>query len=437
MADIYDWSVIAADNDDADAAINWMEGQFPDTVNNSARQMMARIAEWIKDQGVLTAAGTAGAITVATANTDVTVPVTGMTLAFRAAITNTGATTLAINGGGSKPLRKVFAGDTDARALEASDIMAKGVYLAHYDAGANTGAGAWILVNPTNYEQMKAVVLTAINNAPQKASVVDADAAVVTDSEDSGKSKRVLWSSIKAWLKTYFDTIYYVRSTVDGLLAQKQNASNAVTTNTEQTITGKKQVEFGDDIGANTNGGIEIRAPSGNVTDTWMSFHIPAISRRVNLGLRSRGSTLDEFGIGGGSLGATFYILWNSSHFGRSTNANEILNGGTQYNVYRDDALLAAINSRASAYAGSADINARYNAIINDQWYPIGHCLIATKTDANWAAGAISNGVFLAQAVWGSGGTVSPGPEIGGGLWRCSISGSKSSTFCTWQKVGH
>ena len=45
MADIYDWSVIAADNDDADAAINWMEGQFPDTVNNSARQMMARIAE--------------------------------------------------------------------------------------------------------------------------------------------------------------------------------------------------------------------------------------------------------------------------------------------------------------------------------------------------------------------------------------------------------
>ena len=69
MADIYDWSVIAADNDDADAAINWMEGQFPDTVNNSARQMMARIAEWIKDQGILTATGAANAIAVATTNT--------------------------------------------------------------------------------------------------------------------------------------------------------------------------------------------------------------------------------------------------------------------------------------------------------------------------------------------------------------------------------
>lgn len=36
-----DWSATAADNDDADATINWAEGQAPSTVNGSARAMMA------------------------------------------------------------------------------------------------------------------------------------------------------------------------------------------------------------------------------------------------------------------------------------------------------------------------------------------------------------------------------------------------------------
>lgn len=36
-----DWSTTAADNDDADADINWAEGQAPSTVNGSARSLMA------------------------------------------------------------------------------------------------------------------------------------------------------------------------------------------------------------------------------------------------------------------------------------------------------------------------------------------------------------------------------------------------------------
>jgi hypothetical protein len=43
MPDIRAWSTTAADNDDADSAINWLEGQLPSTVNNSARAMMAAV----------------------------------------------------------------------------------------------------------------------------------------------------------------------------------------------------------------------------------------------------------------------------------------------------------------------------------------------------------------------------------------------------------
>lgn len=38
-----DWSTTAGDNDDADANINWAEGQAPSTVNGSARAMMAAL----------------------------------------------------------------------------------------------------------------------------------------------------------------------------------------------------------------------------------------------------------------------------------------------------------------------------------------------------------------------------------------------------------
>lgn len=45
------WSTTAADNDDADTNINWAEGQGPETVNNSARAMMAAQAVFLRDGG--------------------------------------------------------------------------------------------------------------------------------------------------------------------------------------------------------------------------------------------------------------------------------------------------------------------------------------------------------------------------------------------------
>gem|GEM_PF-1982928 len=207
MPTIYDWSLSPGDNATADTDINWSEGQFPSTVNDSARQMMARQAEWLKDNGVLAAAGNGNVITIAT-NSKVTNPPHGMTLAFKANATNTGAVTLGINGGSGLKLRKIFAGDTDAVDLDAGDITAKGVYVVHFDSGANAGAGAWILINPTNLAEMQNLISSNLNNAPIKTTPDDADGVVITDSEDSGKTKRVLWSRIKAVLEAYFNTSY-------------------------------------------------------------------------------------------------------------------------------------------------------------------------------------------------------------------------------------
>lgn len=155
-ASIYDWSITAGNNATADADINWSEGMFPSVVNDSARQMMGRLAEYVGDNGIRIAAGTANAITLTT-NAAITVPPQGMTVAFKALASNTGAVTLGLNGGGGRRLRKIFAGNTDAVDLDAADITAKGVYIAHYDPAANSGAGAWILINPTNSKEIQKV----------------------------------------------------------------------------------------------------------------------------------------------------------------------------------------------------------------------------------------------------------------------------------------
>lgn len=45
-SDVSDWSTTAADNDDADAAINFAENQTPASLNNSSRALMQQIRQW-------------------------------------------------------------------------------------------------------------------------------------------------------------------------------------------------------------------------------------------------------------------------------------------------------------------------------------------------------------------------------------------------------
>lgn len=147
MASIWDWSTTAASNSNADSGINWAEGQAPSSVNNSARQVMARIAELLVDLGGATAAGgTGNAITLAT-TAAFTALADGRIVAFEATADNTGATTLNVNSVGAKSVRKITtAGEA---ALVGGEIQSGGIYVARYLASADSSSGGWILTNPT------------------------------------------------------------------------------------------------------------------------------------------------------------------------------------------------------------------------------------------------------------------------------------------------
>lgn len=144
---VWDWSKTAADNNDADAAINWSEGQAPGSVNNSARAMMAAAAKLRDDQGgALTLAGSVNAYTLAT-NSGIAELADGMRLHLVPNLTNTGAATLNVDSRGAEPLRK-FTGLGET-ALTAGALVKDGHYIVQWDASADATGGAWIVLNPT------------------------------------------------------------------------------------------------------------------------------------------------------------------------------------------------------------------------------------------------------------------------------------------------
>jgi len=135
---IYDWSTTPATNATADAAINWAEFQDPDTVNNSARQMMARQAEFLADTNATkTSTGTANTYAVTLASVPSSL-VNGTIVYFLAHQSNTGAATLAVNSFGAKPLRA-----KKATALKNGEIQGNTVIGAYYSLAGDE----WLILN--------------------------------------------------------------------------------------------------------------------------------------------------------------------------------------------------------------------------------------------------------------------------------------------------
>ncbi len=101
------WSKTAASNATSDPTINWAEGMSPSAVNDSARAMEARLAEWRDDiSGTITTAGSGTAYTVASnQGFDTLAHMSGAMIAFVPHTTNGATVTLNVDGLGAKPLR--------------------------------------------------------------------------------------------------------------------------------------------------------------------------------------------------------------------------------------------------------------------------------------------------------------------------------------------
>lgn len=147
MPSIYDWDLVASNNATADPDLTWAEGQAPSSVNDSARTMMKRNKELLVDLGgSLVAGGTANALTV-TAQSAFTSLADGRIVSFRAISANTASSTLNANGISVKLLVKST--DSGITALSGGELQVGSIYTAQYSTQLNSGAGAWLLLNPT------------------------------------------------------------------------------------------------------------------------------------------------------------------------------------------------------------------------------------------------------------------------------------------------
>lgn len=134
----WEWSKTAASNSNADSTINWAEGQAPSSVNDSARAMMARLAECRDDNnGSLTTGGTSTAYTLTTNQAlGSTVPPNGFKVVAKLNVTNGASPTLQIDSGSAYPIRT-----STGTAIGTGYMTAGGVFAFTF----NSATSAWMV----------------------------------------------------------------------------------------------------------------------------------------------------------------------------------------------------------------------------------------------------------------------------------------------------
>lgn len=200
MSDFYDWSQTAATNASADSTITWAENQNPDTVNDSARAMMARIAAFRSDIApTRVSAGTGNAYTV-TSNAGGTGSYRdGEIATFIVDRANTSACTLNVNGRGAVAFRPEI-----GREFAAGEIRANQPIIAFYRSASNEwlAVGSAYQINAlTGGVLLQSVVgrLTAIGT-PVLSIAPSPATGFIRLTESTQTLNKADWPELSSWL---------------------------------------------------------------------------------------------------------------------------------------------------------------------------------------------------------------------------------------------
>lgn len=114
---VYDWSVTATNNANADSLIDWQEGQARASVNNSARSMLAAHAKALRlMNGSINTGGTGNAQTFVSGVGYTTIP-NRFRVLLRISNTNSASATLNMDGIGARIIKDQFGDELAGREL--------------------------------------------------------------------------------------------------------------------------------------------------------------------------------------------------------------------------------------------------------------------------------------------------------------------------------
>lgn len=103
---VWQWSQTPSSNGNIDPQINWVEGMPPSSVNDSARSMMARLAQFRDDTGgKIVATGSAFAYAGSSSSGSTNPPQDGQEVTIIAPVTNGSGVTFSLDGGTAFPIQ--------------------------------------------------------------------------------------------------------------------------------------------------------------------------------------------------------------------------------------------------------------------------------------------------------------------------------------------
>lgn len=178
MAGIYDLSTTASSNTSIGGA-SAAEGMSPAGVNDVIRALAAVVKAYQEDVGGAPSAVATGNAYAVTTSSVVPNYAAGLAFIVVPDTANTGAATINFDTVGSKKIRKFSAGAE--AALVANDLLANNPALLVYNTAADSGSGAFILLNPGT------TITELVNDlSPQLGADLDANAFDIQFDDGTG-----------------------------------------------------------------------------------------------------------------------------------------------------------------------------------------------------------------------------------------------------------